>query len=60
MKAEGFFLGTFRTNSKELDFSRTKFFELTLYNQMTGKPKEDGDLLLSTESGDTTSDPIFF
>ena len=29
----------------------------SLYNQMTGKPKEDGDLLLNTESGDTTNDP---
>ena len=24
---------------------------------MTGKPKEDGDLLLNTESGETTNDP---
>ena len=29
----------------------------SLYNQMKGKPKEDGDLLLNTESGDTTNDP---
>ena len=29
----------------------------SLYNHMTGKPKEDGDLRLNTESGDTTNDP---
>ena len=28
-----------------------------LYNQMTGKPKEDGDLHLNTELGTTTNDP---
>ena len=29
----------------------------SLYNQMTGKSKEDVDLLLNTESGDATNDP---
>ncbi len=29
----------------------------SLYNQMTGKAKEDREMCLNTESGDTTNDP---
>ena len=33
---EGFFLGTLRTNSWELNFSRTKFLEL-IFLELTGR-----------------------
>ena len=36
MVCEGFFLGTFRTNSWELNFLRTKFFE-TYFLELTGR-----------------------